>query len=102
MAIGSLRRLTGTSGFSKIDVARYAVEFIIVFVGVYLAFLLTDYQEELREREVRVKYYESLIQEFRIMIAYLDGEEEKLQKHLVIANEIESGNLVEIPVSDLM
>ena len=60
------------------DIARYVLEFVIVFGGVYLAFLLTDYQEELREREVRVKYCESLILESRLLVLHLDNEAMKL------------------------
>lgn len=81
---------------------RYFGEFTIVFVGIYLAFLLTDYQEELREREVRVKYYENLIREFDSLARHLELEEEKLLEHLAIVEEIEEGNRVIIPVSDLI
>lgn len=57
---------------------RYFGEFAIVFVGIYLAFLLTDYQEELRERKVRVKFYENLIREFDSLAGHLELEEQKL------------------------
>ena len=83
------------------DIARYVLEFVIVFGGVYLAFLLTDYQEELREREVRVKYYESLILEFRLLVQHLDNEAMKLEGHLKIIAEIENGKRPLIPVSDM-
>ena len=42
MPLGSLMRI-GTGNFSKTDLVRYSLEFVIVFGGVYLAFLLTDY-----------------------------------------------------------
>ena len=64
--------------------------------------MLTDYQEELREREVRVKYYESLILEFNSLVGHLDIEERKLLKHLAIADEVEQGKRPMIPVSDLL
>ena len=101
MATGVRKLTKGLSKFPWTDVARYIVEFAIVFVGVYLAFLLTDYQEELREREVRVKFYENLILEFTILAKHLDVEEQKLLKHLAIIEEIEQGKRVIIPVSDL-
>lgn len=102
MAIGSFRRLSSMSSFSRNDIARYALEFVIVFVGVYLAFLLTDYQEELRERDVQLKYSASLILEFQVMVAHLDIEEKKLLKHLEIIEQIDSGHRPMIPVSDLI
>lgn len=84
------------------ELFRFAVEFVIVFVGVYLAFLLTDYQEELRERELRVKYYESLILEFEALAGHLDREEQKLLRHLAIIEDIEQSKRSIIPVSDLV
>ena len=51
--------------YSKKTVAGFAVELVAVFVGVYLAFLFSDYQEELEDRAVRVKYYDTLILESR-------------------------------------
>ena len=101
MAIGFFRRMSGKGKISGSDVARYLLEFVIVFVGVYLAFLLTDYQEELREREVRVKYYESLILEFKVLVQHLDNEVLKLENHLKIIEEIENGKHPFIPVSDM-
>ncbi|MGB0495760.1 MAG: hypothetical protein ACPGJI_05330 [Kangiellaceae bacterium] len=45
---------------------KYFFEFFIVFFGVYLAFVFTDYQEALRDKKIRIKYYNALIQEFEI------------------------------------
>ena len=101
MAFGSLRRLTGLGSFSPMDFARYLLEFVIVFVGVYLAFLLTDYQEELREREVRVKYYENLIYEFQSLVGHLGQQEQTLLGYQAVLEEIEKGNRPLIPVSTL-
>lgn len=92
----------GLGNFPWAAIFRYFGEFAIVFVGVYLAFLLTDYQEELREREVRVKYYENLIREFESLAMHLEQEEGKLLKHLAIVEEIEQGKRAIIPVSDLV
>lgn len=100
--IGFKRLLSSLGNFPWQTIARYFGEFSIVFVGVYLAFVLTDYQEELREREVRVKYYDSLIKEFKSLIRHLDLEEQKLLKHLAIVDEIEQGLKPVIPVSDLV
>lgn len=33
------------------SLGHYVAELLVVFLGVYLGFLVTDYQEELRERE---------------------------------------------------
>ena len=100
MPLGSLMRI-GTGNFSKTDLVRYSLEFVIVFGGVYLAFLLTDYQEELRKGEVRLKYYDSLIHEFESLKGHLGNEERKLVKHAAVLEEIEQGKRPPIPVSDL-
>ena len=83
------------------SVAGYAFEVFIVFLGVYLAFMVTDYQDEVRDRTVRIKYYDSLIYEFQGLIRHLDGEEAKLRRHLAVVEDIEQGNRPHIPASDL-
>jgi len=83
------------------SVAGYAFEVFIVFLGVYLAFMVTDYQDEVRDRAVRIKYYDSLIFEFQGLIRHLDGEEAKLRRHLAVVEGIEKGNRPHIPASDL-
>ena len=93
--------LEGLGRFPWRVVFRYIGEFAIVFVGVYLAFLLTDFQEELREREVRVKYYENLIREFESLAGHLGLEEQKLLNHLEIVERIEEGSRPNIPASNL-
>lgn len=93
--------MSNKSKISGSDIARYVLEFVILFVAVYLAFLLTDYQEELREREVRVKYYESLILEFGLLLQHLDNEAFKLEGHLKIIEVIENGKRPFIPISDM-
>ncbi|MDE0691468.1 MAG: hypothetical protein OXI55_04400 [Gammaproteobacteria bacterium] len=80
---------------------HYAAELLVVFLGVYLGFLVTDYQEELREREVRGKYYDSLILEFKTLVAHLDAERAKLDRHLAVVAEIDEGGQPDLPYIDL-
>ena len=91
----------GTGAITKADIARYAFELVVVFVGVYLAFVLTDYQEELRDREIRIKYYEALIREFQVLILHLDEEDGKLRAHLAVVELVEQGERPHLPASDL-
>lgn len=83
------------------SIGHYAAELLVVFLGVYLGFLVTDYQEELREREVRAKYYDSLILEFKTLVAHLDAEHSKLERHLAVVAEIEQGGQPDLPHIDL-
>lgn len=80
---------------------RFAFELLIVFLGVYLAFLIADYQEERRMVEIRVKYYESLISEFESLLYHLRAEESKLARHLEVVTEIEQGLQPALMPSDL-
>ena len=73
----------------------------MVFLGVYLGFLVTDYQDELREREVRGKYYDSLVLEFKTLVAHLDAERSKLERHLAVVAEIDQGGQPDLPHIDL-
>ena len=50
----------------------FTMELVIVFLGVYLAFLFNGYQERLHERSIQLQYYESLILEFQVLYAHLD------------------------------
>ena len=94
--------LKGTAAnSSKSELWRYALEFIIVFLSVYLAFVLTDYQEESREREIRVKYYDNLTIELESMILHLDHEERELLVHTAVLEQIEQGSQPLIPASQL-
>ena len=90
-----------TNKISRKTVAGFAVELVIVFVGVYLAFVFADYQEELQDRAIRVKYYNSLILEFTRLDQHLEQENEGIQRHLVVVAEIEEGGRPELTVSDL-
>ena len=83
------------------SLGHYAAELLVVFLGVYLGFVVTDYQEELREREVRAKYYDSLILEFKTLVAHLDAERSKLERHLAVVAEIDEGGQPDLPHIDL-
>ena len=101
MPVGPIKGARASGPISLSEVLRYLFELFIFFIGVYLAFLLTDYQDERREREIQVKYYESLIYEIDAIIGHLDGEERKLKAHLAVLDEMEKGSKPHIPVSDL-
>lgn len=62
------------SKVAQSELMKYLFEIFIVFLGVYLAFLLTDYQESLRERDIRVQHYESLTLELRMVANMLKIE----------------------------
>ena len=87
-------------GFRK-SAAGLAVELVVVFVGVYLAFLASDYQEELRDRAIRIKYYQSMILEFEALSRHLEQENEKIQQHLAVVAELERGGQPDLAVVDL-
>lgn len=89
------------ANFNRSDLWRYGAEFVIVFLSVYLAFVLTDYQEELREREIQVKYYDNLLIEVEFMVFHLDEEEKKLIAYSAILEEIDKGGRPFIPASEL-
>ena len=90
------------SKVAQSELMKYLFEIFIVFLGVYLAFLLTDYQESLRERDIRVQHYESLALELRMVANMLKLEEEKLHAHMKVVEEINQGNRPRIPPSDLL
>ncbi|MYF01469.1 MAG: hypothetical protein F4227_00380, partial [Gammaproteobacteria bacterium] len=76
-------------------------EFFIVFLGVYLAFLLTGFQEDVRERDIRVQHYENFVIELGTLAEMLKLEKPKLDKHMKVVEEIARGNRPNIPPSDL-
>ncbi|MCY3541984.1 MAG: hypothetical protein OXH31_08800 [Gammaproteobacteria bacterium] len=82
-------------------IVRLFAELAVVFVGVYLAFLLTDYQEELEKEEIRVKFYESLIVELSGVVRHLLEEEEHMLWHTSTREEIRKGNRPKIPAQPL-
>lgn len=80
---------------------KYFFEFFIVFFGVYLAFVFTDYQEALRDKKIRIKYYDSLIHEFKIFYSHLEEEQVKLDSYLKIVKSIEAGEQPKLVLTDL-
>lgn len=83
------------------NVPRYFFELAIVFVGVYLAFQLTEFEDELEKRDIRVKFFDSLVSEFSMVIYYLDEEERNLLTHLSTVERIRAGEKPTIPVRSL-
>ena len=82
-------------------IPRLFVELAVVFIGVYLAFLLTDYQEELEKGEIRIKFYQSLIVELSGVVQHLIEEEEHMLWHTSTRDEIIKGNRPKIPAHPL-
>jgi hypothetical protein len=80
---------------------KYFFEFFIVFFGVYLAFVFTDYQESLRDKKIRIKYYDSLIHEFKIFYRHLDEEKVKLEDYLELVDAIAAGEQPKLVMTDL-
>ncbi|MYD46448.1 MAG: hypothetical protein F4W92_08860 [Gammaproteobacteria bacterium] len=87
---------------TKLELFKYLFEFFIVFLGVYLAFVLTGYQENQRERDIRIQHYENFAVELGILVESLEEEKRKLDKHLKVVDEIAQGNRPDIPPSDLI
>ena len=82
-------------------IPRLFVELAVVFIGVYLAFLLTDYQEELEKGEIRIKFYESLIVELSNVVQHLTEEEQHMLWHTSAVEEMEKGKRPKIPARPL-
>jgi len=78
------------------------LEFSIVFVGVYLAFLLSEWQEQRRDRKIQAKYYQSLIFEFEEFQRHLETEDRKLRDtYLVLLDAIDQGQRPDLLPPDL-
>ncbi|WP_196139219.1 hypothetical protein [Aliikangiella sp. G2MR2-5] len=80
--------------------SKYLFEFFIVFLGVYLAFLFTDYQEALREKKIRIKYYESLIFEFEGFNMHLKAEGKKLEESMKLVKRLKAGEQPALELTD--
>ena len=78
----------------------FAIELVVVFVGVYLAFELGNRRETARELEVALKYRETLICDFEMLVSSLHGELEKLRQHVEVVKQIEDGFQPDIPLSE--
>ncbi len=82
-------------------ITKYISEFFIIFLGVYLAFLFTDYQEALRERKIQIKYYDSLIYEFEVFYQHLNEESLKLEYYVSLVESIDAGKQPKLKTTDL-
>lgn len=80
---------------------KFLAEFFVIFLSVYLAFLFTDYQESLQDREVLIKYYDGLVFEFQVLSQHLDQEHEKITTHISVVEAIEAGKQPDLPAPDL-
>lgn len=97
----SLYRIGSKIKTASSHIPRLFVELAVVFIGVYLAFLLTDYQEELEKGEIRIKFYESLIVELSNVVQHLTEEEQHMLWHTSAVEEMEKGNRPKIPARPL-
>jgi hypothetical protein len=79
---------------------QYLFELFVVFLGVYLAFIFTDYQEEIEEYKTRIKYYDSLVFEFKKFGEHLEAENIKIEKHVKIIEKIAKGEKPTLVPSD--
>ncbi|MCY4143395.1 MAG: hypothetical protein OXG08_06895 [Gammaproteobacteria bacterium] len=96
-----LESLKTVAGRVITNVPRYFFELAIVFVGVYLAFQLTEFEDELEKRDIRVKFFDSLVAEFSMVIYYLGEEERNLLAHLSTVEKIRAGETPDIPIRPL-
>ena len=78
----------------------FGIELLVVFVGVYLAFLLGNRQATEREQEVALKYCEVLICDFEILVSSLRNQLERLRPHRQVVRQIEEGLEPDIPLSE--
>ncbi|MDE2851324.1 MAG: hypothetical protein OXP74_12025 [Acidobacteriota bacterium] len=78
----------------------FAIELLVVFVGVYLAFLLGNRQEAAREQEVALKYREVLICDFEMLVSFLHDQLEDLRPHRQVVRQIEEGLEPDIPLGE--
>ena len=78
----------------------FAIELVVVFVGVYLAFLLGDRQATERERDVALKYREVLICDFEMLVSSLHDQLEELRPHIQVVRQIDEGLQPDIPLSE--
>lgn len=78
----------------------FAIELVVVFVGVYLAFLLGNRQATEREQEVALKYREVLICDFEMLVSSLHDQLEGLRPHIQVVRQIDEGLEPDIPLSE--
>ena len=97
----TLERIVSKIKTASAQIPRLLIELAVVFIGVYLAFLLTDYQEELEKQDIRTKFYESLIFEFSTVNFHLGTEERNMLPHLSAVEELSQGKQPRIPTRSL-
>ena len=78
----------------------FAIELVVVFVGVYLAFLLGNRQAAEREQDVALKYREVLICDFELLVSFLHEQLEELRPHIQVVRQIDEGLQPDIPLSE--
>ena len=72
--------------------ARFLIELLVVFLGVYAASYLNDYQKDREARRLKVNYCETVIREMRYFISMLDRQRPALQApHQVFKAALEQG-----------
>lgn len=54
------------------------IEFLVIFLGVYVAYLFSDFQENQRERRTQIKYCATLIEEFRFLDLLLAQQQARI------------------------
>jgi len=97
------RRTTALPGLGaslRRNLPFFAIELVVVFVGVYLAFLLGNRQATERERDVALKYREVLICDFEILVSFLHDQLEELRPHIQVVREIDEGHQPDIPLGE--
>ncbi len=97
------RRTTALPGLGaslRRNLPFFAIELVVVFVGVYLAFLLGNRQATERERDVALKYREVLICDFEILVSFLHDQLEELRPHIQVVREIDEGLQPDIPLGE--
>lgn len=69
-------------------------EFFIVFLGVFLAFQLNNYKEEITADKLRNNYYKLLLNDFSAILRELTNTKNEIDKYLTeFKNENEKGNM---------
>jgi len=66
----------------KLSISRFIFELFIVFIGVYGAFELTNYQQNVREEKIRENYFVSFKSELNTLIFNIDQVEKGISKEL--------------------
>ncbi|MYA08221.1 MAG: hypothetical protein F4060_09820 [Holophagales bacterium] len=92
--------LPGLGASLRRNLPFFAIELVVVFVGVYLAFLLGNRQAAEREQDVALKYREVLICDFEILVSFLHDQLEDMRPHRQVVQQIEEGLEPDIPLGE--